>query len=590
MSSNLTRVVDFLNSIEFSEIDLDLKNAWILNISGIDTFFSSVEEIDFVKNIIRKNIDYENLNKIEHGDFQTPNDLVEKVINKININQNYPTVIIEPTAGIGNFIIQLIKVLDHKTKIFCIEINKIYFWVAKLRILEYYLENKLTTTHNIYFFNSDIFSFPFEKKIVLRKNDKLLILGNPPWVTNSQLGQLESNNIPKKINFSNTKGIEAMTGKSNFDISEAIILLLLRLYSSFYGNIALLIKNSVIRKLLIHQKKYNFSISKISQFSFNAKKEFNVNVDASLLMLNLNSSPENYCTIKSLYDTSIKEKHFGFVNNNFVSDIELYLNNSKFDGDSGLIWRQGVKHDCAPIMEIEKIDDYYVNRKNEKFILEEDLVYGLVKSSDLNRLIVTNTNKYTIIPQRRIGGCTKYIRETLPLTYRYLYSNLDLFNKRKSKIYNNRPIFSIFGIGDYTFSLYKVAISGFYKNLNFSLVLPKNNKPIMLDDTCYFLGFNDITHSIIVQIALNSIYAKNLLKSLVFFDSKRVITKELLMRINIHKIIDNLSLEYFNREISANYSKYLDRVNLKDIQELQFLTHNNNPVNNIEPLFPELFA
>ena len=89
-------------------------------------------------------------------------------------------------------------------------------------------------------------------------------------------------------------------------------------------------------------------------------------------------------------------------------------------------------------MEIEKIDGYYINQKYEKFILEEDLVYGLVKSSDLNQLIVTNTNKYTIIPQRKIGGSTTYIRETFPLTYQYLYSNLDLLNKRKSKIYKNR--------------------------------------------------------------------------------------------------------------------------------------------------------
>lgn len=589
MNSNLTEVVNLFASAEFNDMDLYSKNDLILNIAGINTFFSSVEEINFVKNIINKNLVYENLNKIAHGDFQTPNDLVEKVISKLNISQNHPTAIIEPTTGIGNFIMQLIKFLNHKTKIFCIEINKTYFWIAKLRILEYYLENKLTTIHNIYFFNSDIFSFPFEK-IIIKQNDRLLILGNPPWVTNSQLGQLDSNNTPKKINFSETKGIAAITGKSNFDISEAIILLLIRLYSGFNGNIALLIKNSVIRKLLIHQKKYNFSISNISQYNFNAKKEFNVNTDAALLMLDLNSPPENYCTIKSLYDTNIEEKHFGFVNNNFVSDIELYLNNSKFDGNSGLIWRQGVKHDCAPIMEIEKIDGYYINQKYEKFILEEDLVYGLVKSSDLNQLIVTNTNKYTIIPQRKIGGSTTYIRETFPLTYQYLYSNLDLLNKRKSKIYNNRPIFSIFGIGDYSFNHYKVAISGFYKNLNFSLVLPKNKKPIMLDDTCYFLGFNNITHSIIVQIALNSIYTKNLLKSLVFFDSKRIVTKEVLMRINIYKIINNLPLEYFNQEISINYSNYLDRISLKDLQELQFLINNNNPVNNIEPLFPELFA
>ncbi|HPN38862.1 MAG TPA: hypothetical protein PL041_10685, partial [Melioribacteraceae bacterium] len=390
-------------------------------------------------------------------------------------------------------------------------------------------------------------------------------------------------------NSNESKGIDALTGKSNFDISEYIIMLLLKLYSNFNGNFALLIKNSVIRKLLINQKKYNFSIGNIQQFNFNAKKEFNVYTDASLLFLDLNILPEYQCTIRSLYDLNLEVKRFGFVNNNFVSDIKLYLESAGFDGNSGLVWRQGIKHDCAPIMELEKSEGYYINQKNEKFNLEEDLVYGLIKSSDLNQVIISNTQKYTIIPQKKIGTSTAYIKETLPLTYRYLNDNADLFNKRKSKIYNNRPSFSIFGIGDYSFSLYKVAISGFYKNLTFSLVLPKNKKPIMLDDTCYFIGFDNIKHAIIVLIALNSLYAKNLLKSLVFFDSKRVITKEILMRVNLMKIIEKIPLEYFNSEIDLHFNKYLNSISLNDLQSVKLLINSNKPFYNIDTLFPELF-
>ena len=36
---------------------------------------------------------------------------------------------------------------------------------------------------------------------------------------------------------------------------------------------------------------------------------------------------------------------------------------------------------------------------------------------------------------------------------------LKILDNRKSSIYNKRPRFSIFGIGDYSFSKWKVAIS-----------------------------------------------------------------------------------------------------------------------------------
>ena len=59
--------------------------------------------------------------------------------------------------------------------------------------------------------------------------------------------------------------------------------------------------------------------------------------------------------------------------------------------------------------------------------------------------------------------------------------------------------FSIFGIGDYSFAKYKVTISGMYKRTTFSLVLPENDKPLMLDDTCYFIGFDTIEAAQVAQ-------------------------------------------------------------------------------------------
>lgn len=47
-----------------------------------------------------------------------------------------------------------------------------------------------------------------------------LILGNPPWTTNSKMGQIDGTNLPEKSNVDTLKGMDALTGKSNFDISK----------------------------------------------------------------------------------------------------------------------------------------------------------------------------------------------------------------------------------------------------------------------------------------------------------------------------------------------------------------------------------
>jgi hypothetical protein len=77
-------------------------------------------------------------------------------------------------------------------------------------------------------FNENIFNFDFNKiKCEINKADNLLIIGNPPWVTNSELTSMDSDNLPNKENFKGLSGLDAITGKGNFDIAEYIILKLL---------------------------------------------------------------------------------------------------------------------------------------------------------------------------------------------------------------------------------------------------------------------------------------------------------------------------------------------------------------------------
>jgi hypothetical protein len=507
----------------------EMANAILKDKTGIIDFF--VKEDDFVQFQqalkIQQNIVAES--RVEYGDFQTNKKLAKSVCNYLYNKNISPKILLEPTCGKGSFILSAIKTFGSLQQIFGIEIQEKYLWHLKFELLGYFLNNPTANKPQINLHHCNVFDFDFDTVKKQINNRELLVIGNPPWVTNSTLSTLNSKNLPKKSNFKNVRGIDAITGKGNFDIGEFISLKMLDLFSKKDGCFAFLIKNSVIKNIVFDQKKNKYPISEIEKHTINAQKEFGAAVDAGLFVCKFNSTPEFTAKEFDFY-TSKPRVTLGWVNNKFASDTEKYKKYQHLDGVCPFEWRQGIKHDCAKIMELERVDGGFRNALGEEFELEEDLIYGILKSSDLQQEIVDTSRKYTIVTQKRIGQDTQTVLEKLPKTKAYLQRHQDYFLNRKSSIYNGKPMFSIFGVGDYSFKPYKVAISGLYKQTKFTLVKP-NGTVLLLDDTCYFIGFNTLEEAQDIQHLLNQPETQEFIESFMFFDAKRAITKDLLMRI-----------------------------------------------------------
>ena len=515
---------------ENSRLSFKETNTLLKNKTGIIDFFEKEEDFVRLKETLKINQNIVAESRVEYGDFQTNKQLAEIICNYLNNKYTNPKILLEPTCGKGNFILSSIQTFKNLEKVFGIEIQEKYLWELKFALLEYFLQNPQANKPEVYLFNANIFEFDFKdiKKQISGK--ELLVIGNPPWVTNSQLSALNSNNLPAKSNFKQTKGIDAITGKGNFDIGEFISLKMLDLFSKEIGHFAFLIKNSVIKNIVFEQKKNKYPISNIEKHTINAKKEFDAAVDASLFVCKFNSTPEFTAKEFDFY-TSKNKVTLGWINNKFASDIEKYKKYQHLDGVCPFEWRQGIKHDCAKIMELERIDGGFRNALGEEFELEEDLVYGILKSSDLKQNIVDISRKYTIVTQKKIGQETSQILDKLPKTKAYLERHKNYFLQRKSSIYNGKPMYSIFGVGDYSFKPYKVAISGLYKQTKFTLVKP-NGTVLLLDDTCYFIGFDTLEEAQKIQNLLNLPETQEFIESFMFIDEKRAITKDLLMRIS----------------------------------------------------------
>ena len=101
--------------------------------------------------------------------------------------------------------------------------------------------------------------------------------------------------------------------------------------------------------------------------------------------------------------------------------------------------------------------------------------------------VVYNFKKYVIVTQKKVREDTAHIERDAPKTWAYLTSHKEYFSKRKSSIYKDAPDYSMFGIGDYSYAQYKVGVSGFYKKPLFSVLVSNDNRPVMTDDTSYFI-------------------------------------------------------------------------------------------------------
>jgi hypothetical protein len=532
------------------------------HLTGIDTFFRNQEDFLTLLELLKpKFMIREGVDRREYGDFQTPYKLTDSICSYLDSEGVSPDVIIEPTFGKGSFLISALKYFPKLKNIYGVEIYESYYWAAKFAIVELFIRQPDINKPRILLYLNDIFKFEFMEIEGAIANNNVLVLGNPPWVTNSELGILNSKNLPKKTNIKSLNGLDAITGKGNFDISESIILMMLNTFLKYNGNMAMLAKNSVIKNLIHHLPATSCKINDVIALKINAKEYFNASVEASLFKCSCSSNKHSVtCKVSSLISPNSIVNEFGWVGDKFVSNVALYGKNKKYDGISPYIWRQGVKHDCSKIMELQQIEGNYFNGFRRELNIENELIYGLVKSSDLSLPVITKPRKYVIITQNRIGEDTIYLAAKFPKLYQYLTENKFFFEQRKSCIYKNKPSFSIFGIGDYSFKPYKVAISGFYKRSTFSLIVPENKKTIMLDDTCYFLGFDSLSKAIFVWAILNSGRVQQLLAALTFLDAKRPYTKDILMRISIDKVAKDMSYNEIVNQIKSLDEKMLANV------------------------------
>jgi methylase of polypeptide subunit release factors len=495
--------------------------------------------------------------KWQFGDFQTPDEFAREVVKTLKLKHKIsPKFIIEPSCGKGSFVRASLNEFIHSS-IIGLDINEKYVEEANLSISEY-LNSENANIYQSDFFNTDW------KALISNLSGDILIVGNPPWVTSSELSILNSKNLPLKSNFQNRRGIEAITGSGNFDISEWMFLQYAEWLSKREGTIAVLCKYSVARKVICQVKKKSGNRFSGYIYLIDAKAYFGASVEACLCILSTNTDSnidyevyENLKSEKALYLIGERDRLI-------VRDTARYEQWRHLAGqDLKYLWRSGIKHDCSKVMELERIQDaLFQNGFGRKYTLEENYLYPLLKSSDIGNSRILDYRKLVLVTQKSVGEDTITIQDKAPQTWQYLLEHEGYLKNRKSSIYRNKPPYSIFGVGSYSFKDWKIAISGFYKRLNFCLVKPLDGKSVIFDDTVNFLSFETETEAKFIFGLLTSNPSLEFLNSMIFWDEKRPITIDILKRLSLKAVARELG-------VLENYLHWAEAIQINSNGQLE---------------------
>ncbi|NVB37739.1 SAM-dependent DNA methyltransferase [Pseudenhygromyxa sp. WMMC2535] len=510
-----------------------------------------------------------------YGDFQTPPALAMEVCRAARAVVEAPGTVVEPTCGRGNLLVAAREVFGRRPELFGVEIDPDY--VAETRATLAGLaraDPRARASERVV--EADVFEVDWPASLAARPGP-ILVVANPPWVTNAELGARSSDNLPPKQN-PGLRGLDARMGKSNFDLSEWVGRVLLGALAGRDAGFALVIKTSVARKLLAHAWSSGLPLRATKMLLFNARVHFGAAVDACVLLGRTDAAGERRCPVHVGFgpDADLRQvighDEGGLIadldararTRHLTVDIEGGVTGGKVTGgkdqggkdqggkDQGgkdqagkdqagprraaPRWRSGVKHDCARVLEL-RVDEQGALRNGlgERVEVEAEARYWLLKSSDLATGRLT-PRRAVLLPQRHVGEDPACLRERAPSLWRYLEAHAEAFDARKSSIYAKRPRFSIFGVGDYTFAPWKVAIAGLYKTLDFRLVGPIEGRPVVFDDTVYFMAFAEEAAARRAHALLTSELAATFFRANVFWDAKRPITATLLRRLDLERL------------------------------------------------------
>lgn len=460
---------------------------------------------------------------------------------------------VEPTCGVGNLLLAAASEFPI-ARLVGYEINPTYVKEARTRVASIVpcrQENEII--------EADFFQLK-EQDFSRGALGSVLYLGNPPWVTSSAIGALGGENLPVKSNRTGLTAMEARTGKSNFDISQWILERLSQELRRKSGWLVMIVKTSVAKKVLHSLWSADVPIARSAIVHIDANEWFGVSVAACVLMVEFDGSagPKETDVYRDLGAVSPSHR-FGLVAGLVIDNPDQEHPWMSLVAKASNPLRSGVKHDCRAIMELSHVsDDVYVNGEGTHARFEPHFLFPLVRATELYKGTLWNRSRFVLLTQRNLGEDTAAIRYQAPLTWDYLNQYADRLRNRGSSIYKKQPEFAVFGVGDYTFTDWKVAVSALHKSPRFRVLPPTALGPVVVDDTCLLYACRSADHAQLILQLLESELASQYFAALMQDEEKRPLKSSMLTNLSLERLAEQMGLKAAFHQVAASETRQIE--------------------------------
>lgn len=177
-----------------------------------------------------------------------------------------------------------------------------------------------------------------------------------------------------------------------------------------------------------------------------------------------------------------------------------------------------------------------------KTTIEPDLIFPCVKSRHVKKWTIIGYD-YLLVPQTKAGKVESRLETQTPLTYQYLTTYKEHLLNRSSVHFKDKPFYSVYSVGPYTFLPYKVIWCSMHKEPMFAVAKPLHDKylgqrVIIPDNPMSYIALNDLEEANFVCGILNSRLLAN------YFSAKGRGTKYPISQ----KVVSGVPIPKFNPE------------------------------------------
>lgn len=464
----------------------------------IDDFLGKVDLLNsgagFLRGLYRSIISQEMRRQL--GEYYTPRGVAELSVGEVDVRDYESDTFLDPGCGSGIFLATCIDakrealednfgpegLVDIITDtVYGIDLNPVAVKSAKLSYLLSLLpvlDEADVDELELPVFLTD--SLNLTRDDAIRFGDRSLelavdhLIGNPPWITWGNLSESVRNawreTYVKQLDLLPHQGVETRLGHVNDDISVPFIWVCIHHYLNEDGDASFVLKREIVKgpagRLLRTQRVKSRPVTVRHIHDFNRLRPFgdDVGVHSAIYTLDADAESEfpiavdswkkasgkpSFATAEAMRDT-LKHEETGVVpveKDDTSSSWVMEDAENRALGECEHDIRHGVKDDATEVYSIdrEQLDE-----------LEHDHIYPYIKSKHVVKYGLFG-HALHLVPMKKANEDNETeLQNTCPKAYGYLDSNRQALEDRSSTWLDEGTFYNVFGLGEYTWSEYKV--------------------------------------------------------------------------------------------------------------------------------------